>query len=152
MGQNRTENTVSRRREQAAMLVADAGLSDEVIAGRVGVRRSTLSRWKCDPAFSERVEYHRQAMRAAIEAEGIASRQNRVAALNDRWDRMRRVIVARAEVLQAVPGGETGLLVRQTKSIGFGDNNTVIEEYAVDTGLLRELRAHEEQAAKEQVS
>ncbi len=131
------------------MLVADDAISDEEIAAQVGVTRFTICRWRKQPEFMARVQHHMDRMAAAIEAEGIANRRNRVAALTDRWDRMQRVIEARAADLKEVPGGDTGLLVRQLKSIGFGENNTVIEEYAVDTGLLRELRAHEEQAAKE---
>jgi hypothetical protein len=35
--------------------------------------------------------------------------------------------------------------VRTYKAVG----GATVEEYAVDTGLLREMRAHEEQAARE---
>jgi hypothetical protein len=126
-------------------------MSDEMIAARLGVTRQTLANWKRETAFQERVQEHLEAAREAIKAEGIASRINRVNALNDRWDRMRTVIAERAEdnAMQGVPGGKTGLLVHQTKAIGTGQNQTIIDEYAVDTGLLKELRAHEEQAAKE---
>lgn len=48
-----------------------------------------------------------------------------------------------------VPGGKTGLLVREIKSIGAGPNSREVEEYKVDTGLLKELREHERQAAIE---
>jgi hypothetical protein len=47
------------------------------------------------------------------------------------------------------PGGETGLLTKKLKVIGFGENAELVAEYSVDTGLLKELRAHEEQAARE---
>jgi len=43
-------------------------------------------------------------------------------------------------------GGETGLLVRQPK---LAANGTTVEEFAVDTALLREIRETERQAAKE---
>lgn len=51
--------------------------------------------------------------------------------------------------MKDVPGGNTGLLVRTTKGIGSGDTFQIVDEYAVDTGLLRELREHEKQAAQE---
>jgi hypothetical protein len=75
---------------------------------------------------------------------------HRVRALENRWQRMHQVIDARAAdaTMKDVPGGTTGLLVRTYRSIG-GD--TVVE-YAVDTGLLRDLRAHEEQAARNSAS
>jgi hypothetical protein len=63
----------------------------------------------------------------------------------DRWEKMKAVMAARAADMADVPGGASGLLVRQYKQIG----KVKVEEYAVDTGLLRELRAHERQAAQE---
>lgn len=62
---------------------------------------------------------------------------------------MLRVIEARSKDMAEVPGGDTGLLVRKLKSIGSGENTKTVEEYAVDTGLLSELREHEKQAAQE---
>jgi len=60
---------------------------------------------------------------------------------------MRQLIDARAEELNgAVPGGETGLLVRQIK---LSNTGIQVEEFAVDTRLLKEMRALEEQVAKE---
>src|SRR4051794_1954111 len=60
----------------------------------------------------------------------ISNRQKRVDALNDRWQRMRKVIEERsndpemtattAEGVPVVAGGSTGLLCKTLKSIGFG--------------------------------
>ena len=74
----------------------------------------------------------------------ISSRNARVQALQDRWDRMRRVIELRAvsSDFAKVPGGTTGLLCRDLRC-----KDTPV--YKVDTGLLAELRAHEQQAAQE---
>jgi len=46
-------------------------------------------------------------------------------------------------------GARTGLLVRTEKVIGSGANARIVQEYAVDTALLKELRETEIQAAKE---
>lgn len=141
------------RRIVASQLVADDALSNEQIAAKVGVSRQTLDLWIANPTFQERVVAIREAYRVKIEAEGIANRQNRIAAQNDRWDRMRRVIEARAQANprdnDAPPGAESGLHVRQEKQIGAGRNAIRVVEWKVDTGLLAELRAHEQQAAKE---
>lgn len=98
--------------------------------------------------------------RAVIRAEGIANKQNRIDRLNDDWRRMQTLRDARAEAGKArrvreeqavlspedvAAGTETGLLVRQEKPTLHG----TIVEYAFDRALLAELRAHEEQAAKE---
>jgi hypothetical protein len=91
------------------------------------------------------VEEHRARWQAEIEDEGIASRRNRVKVLQERYERLERVIAARAadESLTA-PGADTGLLMRTVKRTKWG----VVEEYAVDTGLLRELREHLKQVAQ----
>jgi hypothetical protein len=74
----------------------------------------------------------------------ISSRNARVRALQDRWDRMRQVIEERAASpdFDKVPGGTTGLLCRDLRC-----KDTPV--YKLDTGLLAELRAHEQQAAQE---
>jgi hypothetical protein len=51
--------------------------------------------------------------------------------------------------MENVPGGRTGLLVRQIKAVGAGVNRKLVPEYVVDTGLLREIRATAQQAAEE---
>lgn len=104
-----------------------------------------------------------------VKARGIAHKQNRVDALVRRAELLEQVIAERAAEYRAlaeersadatpqtdldkllgrrsVPaGGETGLLVRKVKAVG----DMIAEEFAVDTGLLAELRAHEADVAKE---
>jgi cell pole-organizing protein PopZ len=75
----------------------------------------------------------------------------RVRALQDRWDKMNRIIAARSADpdIRKAPGGETGLLVRTLKQLGRGETAEIVEEFELDTGLLKELREHEKQAAQE---
>jgi hypothetical protein len=81
----------------------------------------------------------------------ITSRDQRILWLDDMAKRMRDVVEARAAHadFSTAPGGATGLLVKTYKQIGQGPGAKMVEEFAVDTGLLREMRAHAEQAAKE---
>ena len=147
------------KREEGALLVAQDELSNEEIAKRMGVSRQALDKWKRQPEFGERVAALVAAMAEAVKGRGIAERQNRVAALNERWNRLWRVIEARAAQYADVPGGDTGMLVCQIRVVrvgGTGDGERVrdrgftqIAEYAVDVGLLKELREHEKQAAQE---
>ena len=78
----------------------------------------------------------------------ISSRNARIQALQDRWSTLHAAIAQlmseRAADMAEVPGGGTGLLVRQYQG------GTPI--YKVDTGLVRligQLLAHEKQAAEE---
>lgn len=137
--------------EQAAVLVAKDEQTDHAIAAEFKITRTTLAVWKRRPDFMARVQEHRDAWRDEIKAQGIADRQNRVDALNDRWRRMQQVIDERAEdpSLAEIPGGATGLIVRDVKGIGKGADFQMIDVYGVDTGLLKELREHEKQAAQE---
>lgn len=132
------------------MLVAQDDQTNEQIAAAVGVRRQTVDLWKKRPEFQAAVEGHRRAWAEEIKRRGIAERQNRVDAYNDRWQRMQAVILARGEdpEFQDVPGGTTGLLARTFKTIG-GRDPQIVEEFAVDTGLLREMREIEKQAAED---
>jgi len=140
----------SARRERAAHLVAEDKLSDELIAAEVGVKRLTIARWKTQESFKNRVAEIVEEVRAALTARNILNREKRLASLEERQRLMTEVIRQRAVNLKDVPGGgNTGLLVRQVKGIGKGEDFQVVEEYAVDTGLLRELREHEKQAAIE---
>lgn len=166
------------RRERAAQEVAEDRITDEQIAMNAGVSRKTLAEWKKHPDFATRVEEHIDAYRKIVRERGIGSVDRRVAALDDRWRRMAQVIEARAAGMAgACEGGETGLLVRQTKFVkvfvptkaaqkaldsgqkridDLSDDDFFptkeqrpVTEYAVDTGLLAELRSHEKQAAQE---
>jgi hypothetical protein len=149
--QNGTEKLEwNEQLERAALFVAQDSLTDEKIADELGIGRTTLHRWKKDPEFIKRVKQIVEEIQAAIVARGIAERQNRIDALNRRWGLMDAVISQRAKTLANVAGGgNTGLLVRQVKGVGSGEAFQLIEEYAVDTGLLREMREHEKQAAIE---
>lgn len=157
----------SRRAEQAALLVAQDELPDLKIAAECKISERTLERWKLIPEFAARVHEHRSIWREEIKAKGIADRQNRVDSYNDLHARMMRVVEARSEEHKDVPGGETGLLVRQAKLVkvysGSGDpdddedgetiysakKDRIVYEYAVDTSLLKELREIKKQAAQD---
>lgn len=156
----------SKKTEEAALLVAKDEQTDQAIADACKVHKVTLERWKQHPEFSARVQEHRDTWRTEIKARGIADRQNRIDALNNRHERMQRVIEARAEELADVPGGGTGLLVRQAKLVKVYTSNgddkdedgetlysakrdVVVYEYTVDTALLKEMRETEKQAAQD---
>ena len=138
-------------RREAAKLLADGKLTDQEIAETVGVVRSTLWRWRQNPEFAAEVDTQLAAFRAEVRRRGIADRERRVRAINDRWNRLQRIIEERADApeMQAVAGGRTGLLAHNVKSVGSGETSQVVDVYEVDTGLLRELREHEKQAAQE---
>jgi predicted DNA-binding protein YlxM (UPF0122 family) len=140
-----------KRATAAAELLAAGNLSVSEIAAELKVSRQTIWAWRKDEQFQARVAKSLEEFRADVRRIGIADQLKRVASQNDRWNRLRRVIDARAAdpSMAKVPGGDTGLLVRTTRGIGSGDAMVLVEEYAVDTGLLKSLLEHERQAAQE---
>lgn len=111
------------RRELAARLVADDQLPDHAIARRCKITKKTLERWKLTAVFRQRVEEYREAFAQAVMSEGIAVRANRIRALGEQWEWLRRKLDER---------------VKTGKPVGVAD--------AV---LLRELRETARQAAQE---
>jgi len=128
-------------------MLAEDSVSDAEIAAACGVTRPALQKWKAREEFQTRIAEIVKRRKDAALRYSIAQQDKRIADMDDRWRRMRQLIDARAEELNgAVPGGETGLLVRQIK---LSNTGIQVEEFAVDTGLLKEMRALEEQVAKE---
>jgi hypothetical protein len=130
-------------------LIAEGSLSFEQVAKRVGVSAWALWSWRQRPEFCLLVKQRLEFYRAEALTHGIALREQRIRALNDRWQRMRRLIDARAKDMADVPGGDTGLLVRKVRGIGDGSNFRQVDWYEFDHALLRELRAIEEHVAHE---
>jgi hypothetical protein len=154
----------TERRERAALLVAQDRLPDHAIAREAGVSKRTLERWKTHDEFRQRVEEHRRRAREELAARGILDARNRAEELNELWNLLREVRLARAKdpIIQRGPGGHTGLIVARPVMIrmvepGRGPDGTVtgtprgviVYEYALDTGYLREVRELAKQIAQE---
>jgi hypothetical protein len=138
---------------EAAELVARDDLTNQQIAERFGVTRQALDKWKAHPEFKARVAQHVEEYRETVRSRGIGLMERRVAELDDRWKRLRRVIDQRAAdpAMEGVPGGDTGLMVA-TVARKFGKDGAdgvELVKYELDAVLLRELRDHEKQAAQE---
>lgn len=134
----------------AVLLVAEDKLTDATIARKVGIDRSTLHRWKKKPEFAASVASLEDELFERARRRGIARLDRRIDAANDRHERMNALIAARAKDMKGeIAGGETGLLVRQFKSVGNGPGARVVTEYVFDSALVRELREHEKQVAQD---
>jgi hypothetical protein len=130
--------------------LAEGVLTHDEIAAEVGVNPSTLTRWKGSPGFQDAVESAKAAHRAAIRAEGVANKQNLLDALNDRWAALKTIVSERgaSKDMKGVPGGKTGFIVKTYKAVGFGPDMQMVEEHAVDTGLLKSFNDIEKQGAQ----
>lgn len=86
--------------------------------------------------------------RAELREKSSTTRDNRMASYEDRLNRMRRLVEARAAdpELRRIPGGDSGLLSKVPKVSTF---DGVEYEYATDAALLKEWRELEKQVAIE---
>lgn len=136
------------KKEEAAQFVAEGRYEYGEIAEKIGIDRITLHRWRKEPKFAVRVTFLRKDLSDAALARAIRRKEYRVNILADLQSRLVAVIEKRAAdpTMAEIPGGETGLLVRKpVASMGA----IAGYEYAVDTGMIRELRGIQEQVAKE---
>ena len=91
---------------------------------------------------------------AAVEQQitdyAIAQKINRIAALNEDWQRLGDVIEARAgDARYDEPGYATGLMAHSLKSVGGGVLAMVVDEFKVDTAVIAERRALARAASEE---
>ena len=136
---------------KAAQLTAE-GETAEAIAAQVGVTSRTIERWRDRPDFANHVGRLRTEMAAALKAEGIRRRENRLASYQDTFDRLMKIVEERAEdggrngAYYRVPGYSSGLMVADVKFGGDGDRVYV---YKVDTGLVSALLNVQKQIAQD---
>ncbi len=135
------------QREKAAQLIAEGRFEYGEIAEKVGVERTTLHRWRKDPKFANRVEQISREFSEASKRLAIRRKDYRISVLNRLQTKLENLIEQRAEDManSNIPGGDQGLVVRQYKV--SGENQ--VTEYVFDRAVLQELRAVQEQAAKE---
>lgn len=134
--------------EQAAILLSEGRYELGEICEKVEVSRVTLYRWRKDPGFSARVDALSREFAEAALKRGLARKEYRVNTLANAHSKLLTVMEERAAdpSLAEIPGGQTGLIVRKAV---VSAGALVGYEFEVDTGTLREMRAIQEQVAKE---
>lgn len=150
MSQNVAKNDKTTRHE-AARLIAEDELSIKDIAEKLGVSARSINRWKRDSVFAAQVQQIVDEYKDRALKHGLARREKRITVLNLMHEKLLQVIEERSVCpdLEHIPGGKTGIVTKQLKGIGKGDDFQVVEVYEVDTGLLKEIRAIHEQVAEE---
>jgi transposase-like protein len=141
----------TEKREQAAVLLAEDELTVKEVAEKVGISVRQLFAWKANPAFKARIDEVVKEFGAMAGRYAVGRVARRMQSYNATVHGIQRVIAERAAdpSMAGVPGGQTGMLVRQIKGIGQGDAFREVHEYSVDTALLKELRDTLRQAAVE---
>jgi phage terminase small subunit len=95
-----------------------------------------------------RVNELRQAVTATVLQLAITERNERLIALQERWDALReaRAALAREDYAAAM---KTGVVCRKLRTVGGAKNARVAEEYEINTALIEALNSVEKRAAIE---
>ena len=136
----------------AARLTAANEMNNTRIAEEVGITTTTLQRWQSHPDFKAKVADYLAEIESDMLRLPIAKKHVRVARLQDLQERLQMVLDDRQAAYlkeDTVIAGRSGAIVKQTKSVGSGENARIVEESVFDAALFREIRAIDEQAAKE---
>jgi hypothetical protein len=141
----------NNKRQKAAQLLVEGELTDKEIARMIGISERQLRRWKAVPQFRSKLEALQSELEKVSQRYAVGRLARRIAWLDARLAKLRQIVEQRAAdpTMQVVPGGTSGLLVREVKGVGSGDQFRTIETYHVDGALLKEMREHEKQAAIE---
>lgn len=142
----------TRARIKAVKLAAEDELSDEKIGREVGVSSRTIRTWQHTPEFVARRKQVRSAWEARIFDLGVANKANRIKNLDAMNKKHARIMEARAgsaspEEIEV--GGDTGLIVKEIKRYGKGDDAVEVIDISFDAAFSREYRAVLQQAAEE---
>jgi hypothetical protein len=150
---------LTEQQREAARWLGAGKLNDAEVARAAGISVRTLVRWKKLPEVRKAAEAAGRAWREKAKKFGIGDPDRRLYQLNDRWRRLQHIIEqrSRAEIFKDAPGGKSGLLTvtfkQQTHTDYSGEKpvriSELVPEYAVDTGMLAEMRALERAAAVE---
>lgn len=92
-----------------------------------------------------------EADKARVRAEGIAIREQRVKAQNERWAALQLIVAERAadESLKEAAGHDSGFMVLRYRGVGSGEDFTLVREYAFDKALFDAFQDLEQHTAKE---
>ena len=156
MAQHPPEEWIWTKKRETAALMVSLGHTEVEIAAKIGTSQRAVTYWKTAPEFKARVKEHVAAQREAIRQKGIAIVENRVAIYQDTEDKIAQVNAERAVTYgkAEIPGGKTGLVVTEFKTIRVTDDKgndvlKLVPEHVVDTGLMKERRENLKQAAQE---
>lgn len=132
----------------AAALAEGATVAEAAL--RADVSPAAVHGWKRRDKFKALMARYEERVHREAVSTGVALQVVRLRKLGRHANRIEKVFDARAEALKdSVPGGDSGLISHDQKSIGAGPNAEIVDVYEFDAALSREYRATLEQAAKE---
>lgn len=144
---------------RAAVLIAENRLNYTRVAEELGVSSLTLANWRTRDDVQAAIRDHVETLQHETSTLHYSDRNRRIAGLNTLAVNLDQVMSERGEWYndlalaspdgKLVPGGRTGLIVRQRRMIGTGPKAEIIEEDMIDRALISEYKDTLIQIAKE---
>lgn len=132
-------------KERAAVMFGTEDISIPEVAARIHVASRTVDFWKAKPEFKARIAQHFEAWKASIYQKGIAQKERRILTYLEDYERIQTIRRERAVAYAAGPGGKTGDIVLEYKTIA----GSSVAHYAYDRALAAEAREIKKQLAIE---
>jgi hypothetical protein len=149
-GVGRYRFRLTARMREAAILYAEGQLTFVAICKQLKVHDKTFSKWLDQPEFERLVEHHKKKLATEMSRVTLANKVQRIRAKQSRHDRLTRTIEKRAELYKDVPGGaDEGMMCRDVKMIGRGENAVEVEVFRTDGALLTAMDNLERDIATE---
>ena len=145
-----TTKRLTKRREvlerHRGAIIADIieGMRDVDIATKYGVSRAAVNGF--NKRYAVEIVQGLEALEAELERYAIASKVNRIAAKDRRWQLLEALRQARAK---GKSGEDTGLGAKTYKTIGQGEDATLVVEFKLDGELLAAMERAERSTAEE---
>jgi len=141
--QNDTRWAWDEQKLEALDLIAEGCTPHELIAQKLGIGRKTLWVWREQPAFQSRLQAILHEAAQSLATTRVAHKVLRVKDMQERIEALQYIVSERAKHYGGMhPGADTGYVAPVATASGR-------QAWAVDTGLMTELRALEQAVAKE---
>jgi hypothetical protein len=137
-------------RTEIVRLACEEGLSNSAIGQKLGYSPATIRTWLERPEYKEAVKtYYAILEEETFRLAGV-TKAKRVQQYQELLDALWSLKQQRGEAYSHIDsGGDTGLLVKQVKTVGTGQNAYDVAEYLYDSAVVRDILSINKQIAQE---
>lgn len=137
-------------RPQIVKMICEEGMTTTQVAESVGYPPSVVRMWLRRDDYQAKIREYHELFEEQMMQLSVAQKSRRIADLQTLLNKQKQVIDERATAYSHIPvGGGSGLLVKQTKSVGTGPTAYEVSEYVYDSAIVKDILSIHKQAAIE---
>lgn len=135
---------------EVVRMACDEGLSNAVIGDKLGFAAQTIRMWLERPDYKESIHLYYQILEEETYRAAGSVRAKRIQILQLQLDKLLELQRQRGNSYSHIEsGGDTGLLVKEIKTVGTGQNAYDVAEYKYDSAVVRDIAMLTKQIAQE---